>query len=549
MSSLYRRKPRRRTGSNTLPLIVVGLVFLALVSLIGFFKRNAIIAFFQGTPPRVEYSEKEANANLTNLLNQLSGNKSQLLELQDNWRARLGWIKEEKIRQRFLWILMQRLIEQDEWDRALQILPQVENLATVPQLERLALIALDYNDLELQLRLDERIQELAMQSSTKVQQLLRSIQRTTESAIRLQRTDSALKSLARLEVPAIRARLTRPEDASLAATLLMRQAEVSEIKEPILQKVRNILEAAKWPDSPVTSELIVQEVSNALRDNPSMDDKTLREVMDKLGKSRDSMLSAKSELRLLPQCYYMLGELSYRLKEYDKAAQALSLAQAFAEGYAQLTPERRIEIRRLLFKVNQERGDTESALVACRYLLEHDKDPAAQMRYLLFLAKQVKDDEEKIALYLQTWKLLESQPHLAEIHSIYRTELVKDLAAYYESKEQYAAAAQWYEVYHKIIEASPSTLTPGRLYEMRVKLALLNRKQKKDITARSMLQKVVDEIKALDEESRDKLDDARPKLYKEAVRELARTHLLMGESSTARRVARTIREGLPSKTR
>ncbi len=551
MSSLYRRKPRRKTGNHWLPITAISLIVVATGCLGYFLFRNKIKVFFEGTPAVIKHSNAEANENLERLLTQLSGNKAQLLELQDNERARLGWIKDAAAKQRFRWILMMRLIEQSEWERAMIILPDVIHLANAAQLELLAIAALEHNDLELQLQLDERLQEIAMQSSTKIQLLLRSIERTAESAIRLQRREVVFKSLTRLELPAVRSRLTRPEDASLAAKLLMYQVEVSEVKDPILQKVRNILEAAKWPESPVTSELIVREVGNALRDNPSMDEKTLREVSSKLLKSRDSMLSENSELRLLPECYYMLGELSYRLKEYDEAAQALSLAQAFAEGYQQLTPERHIEIRRLQFKVNEERGDTESALAACRYLLEHDKDAGAQMRYLLFLAKQAKA-EEKIALYLQTWKLLEDQPQLAEIHSIYRHQIARDLAAHYEKEEKYAAATEWYQAYLKLTEASPNTLTTGRLLEMRQKLALLHRKQNKDsadATALRMLQAVIDEIKALDEESRDKLDRARPKLYKDTVRELARTYLVRGDSYTARRVARTIREGLPSKTR
>ncbi len=549
MSSLYRRKARRRTGNSyLLPVTAILLILIASACVFYFLFRHKIQTLIEGKPPIIKYSEKEANERLDTLLAELAGNKSSLLELQDNLRAKVGWIKDETTQQRFLWVLMMRLIEQDEWNRALQILPQVEHLATAAQLALLADAALKHNDLELQLRLDQRLQELAMQNTTQIQLLLESIKRSAESAIRLKRNDDALKALARLEVPAIRARLTRPEDASLAAYLLMQQAEVSEVKEPILQKVRNILEAAKWPDSPVTSELIVREVSNALRDNPTMDEQTMREVMTKLTKSRDSMLSEKSELRFLPECYSMLGELSFRLQEYDKAAQELALALAFAEGYNQLTPERLVEIRRLQFRVNEERGDIEEALSSCRFLLEHDLDAGQQMRYLLFLANQSKD-EEKRDYQLQIWKLLESNSQLAEIHGSYRLEISRALSTYYEEKEQYAAATEWYEALYALTKANPATLPVGKLYDMRIKLAILERKQKNDTKARNMLQAVVDEIKALSDEEREALDKSQLSVYKKAVRELSRTYLLMGDSYTSRRLSRTIREGLPNKVR
>ncbi len=549
MSSLYRRKPRRRnSGGYFLPISAILLILIAAACVCYYLYRNQIKTLIEGKPPVVQYTNEQANAHLESLLRKLSGNKADLLELHDNWRAELGWIKDETTHKRFLWILLTRLIEKDEWERALKILPEVENLATPDQLAHLAEVALQHNDLELQLRLDERLQELAMQSSTKIKLLLQSIKRSAESAIRLQRHDEAIKSLARLETPAIRARITRPEDASLAAYLLMRQAEVSEVKEPILQKVRNILEAAKWPESPVTSELIVREVSNALRDNPTMDEQTMREVMAKLTKSRDSMLSEKSELRFLPECYSMLGELSFRLQDYDKAAEELALALAFAKGYNQLTPERLIEITRLQFRVNEERGDIHEALNSCRYLLEHDLNPGQQMRYLLFLAKQ-SEDEEKVDIQIKIWKLLEGNAQLAEIHSNYRLEICRELAEYYEKQEQYAAATEWHEALLTLSKANPSTLTVATLYNMRIDLALLNRKQKKDTTARNMLQKVVDEIKELSDEDRKVLDRVDSNVYKKAVRELSRTYLLMGDSYTSRRLSRTIREGLPSKTR
>ena len=55
-----------------------------------------------------------------------------------------------------------------------------------------------------------------------------------------------------------------------------------------------------------------------------------------------------------------------------------------------------------------------------------------------------------------------------------------------------------------------------------------------------------------DKETRAKLEEADPKLYKDAVREFARTYLVMGgkyNEKLAREVIRKIKESLPAKVR
>ncbi len=549
MSTLYRRKSRRRSSNHFwLPILTIATLVVAACLGLYFLYENKIKVLLEGQPPIIEYSDVEANANLTKLLGELSGSKSQLLELQDEWRAQLGWIKDDKTRKQFLWILMSRLMDKGEWERALRILPEVEHLASIEQINRLAVLAQQNNDLELQMRLDQRLQDLAMQNSTKVDLLLRSIQRTTETAIRLKRTDDALKALARLEVPAIQARLTRPEDAALAAYLLMQQAEISAVKEPILQKVRNILEAARWPDSPVTAQLIVQEASNAMRDNPAMDEARMRDILEKLSVSRDSMLGAKSEARFLPECYFMMGDLSYRLGDYEAAASALDMALAFAKGYQKLSPEQHIAIIRLQFLVNDARGAVEEALLACRYLLEHDTDEQQKLRYLMFLAGKT-EGEEKNKHLLTTWDILAEDAALAESNRAYRVRIARELSDYFKAQEKYSDAITWYKALLQLTQETHTELLDGLLFEMRIELALMQRKQELDTTARNGLQAIVSEIESLDEESRDTLDKNKPNLYKTAVRELSRTYLLMGDSTTSRKLSRTIREGLPSKKR
>ena len=415
MSTIYRRRPRRRaTASHTLPLLAILTIIAALLCGLYLLYGSKVKAMFVTPPPTIVYSNKQANDNLEKLLGDLAGNKSTLLQLTDNSRSRLGWIKDPVTRRRMRWILMERLIDLHEWQAAMQILPSVEELATEEQLDRLAVAALMHNDLELQLRLDRRLQELAMHSPSKVRLQLRSIRRTVETSLKLKRADEAIKAIARLELPSTQARLTDPLDASEAASLLMICADLSEVKEPVLQKVRNVLEAANWPSCPATAKLIIEEVSGTVRDNPRLSEVAMREIEGKLIKSRDSMFDATEDSYLLPQCYSLLGDLRYRMKDYDGCVSALAMATALAEGYATLTPELKIRLTRLRSRANEQRGAMDEALMDCRILAESDPDPKERLRSLMLLAAHAQGDD-KVARLQQCWELIAKNEKLSQI--------------------------------------------------------------------------------------------------------------------------------------
>ena len=115
---MYRRyKPRRKSSSHVLPLTAVGLTAAALVIWGLFAKGDDIIRFFKGETI-VVHDNSEANDNLERLLANLSGDKSKLLELAEDSKTRLGWIKNADTRRQFRWFLMSRLIETGQWDAA-----------------------------------------------------------------------------------------------------------------------------------------------------------------------------------------------------------------------------------------------------------------------------------------------------------------------------------------------------------------------------------------------------------------------------------------------
>ena len=226
-----RYRPPRKKSNHTLPLAAAGLTVGALLLWGLFAKGQDIIQFFKGQTIVVP-SNAEANANLSRLLADLAGDKARLLELAENSRARLGWIENADTQRQFRWFLMSRLVDKGQWQEAARILPEVESLAPVEGLDRLAMAAAEHGDFELQLRLDRELQEKLVNSPEHTELLLRSIRRSAETCIRMQNNDAAVKAIAQLDAPGVLVRLTDPELAAEAASLQMLRASVCAVKEP-----------------------------------------------------------------------------------------------------------------------------------------------------------------------------------------------------------------------------------------------------------------------------------------------------------------------------
>lgn len=547
MATHRRYKPSRKNSNHALPSLAVGITLAALALWGIFAKGEDVVMFFKGKTVIVP-DNSEANANLTRLMGDLSGDKSRLLELAETSNLRLGWVDNVETRRQFRWFLMSRLVDKGLWEEAVKILPEVESLAPVEGLDRLAAAAAQHGDFELQLRLDRELQDKLMSQPEQTALLLRSIRRSAETCIRMKRNDDAVKAIARLDVPAVILRLREPELAAEAAALQMMRADVCEVKEPVLQAVRNILEQAKWPLCPATSKLMLEEVSNTLRDNRNITQTALKEIEEKLLHCRDSMLEYPDKEHRLPTCYTLLGELRFRLKNYEGCAQALSLAAAFAEGYGEMTPEMQVKICRVRFNANEARGAVAEATQDCRYLLEHEKDPANVMKCLIYLASNA-TGEEKIELLNRCWKMMAENPGVAKNHPDLKSQIAQELSEYYLGKEDYTNAIRWVEEATRMVADANPDLTDGKTLNARMKLANVNRKAKRDETACRQYRDIVRTIEQLPEEDRKRLDEKEPRLYKNAVREVARTYMLMGDRWEAKDWVKKIKEGLPDKVR
>lgn len=549
MSALYRSRSRRRSGSNhALPLIAVAIILLAL-TLVGYFMYGRqVMEYFKGKPPVTIYSNSEANDNLERLLQDLAGPKAQLLELVENERSRLSWVKNPVTRRQFRWIMMERLIDQNEWDMAVTILPEVEQLASIEQLDRLANAALEHKDVELQMRLDSHLQKLAMNAPEKVSYLLRSIRRQAESRRLLNRPDETMNTLALLEIPVIQSRLTDPKDAAEAAALLMMRADESEVKAPVLQKVRNILKGADWPSCSATAELIIEEVTTTMTDNPVLSDATLREIENKLLKSRESMYSGNKNPELLLQSYILLGKARFRLTDYIGASQALAMAEALAEGGGVLNEELKIQLTRMRARSDEQRGAIDEAMIACRYLAEVDTDLDERLKSILFLTKHT-NDTDKVEHLLKAWELIEANPKMHGASDENRILIAQSLADLYLASETYLKATEWLTKCINLIKDKHTDLADGVVFDLRIELALAQRKAKNDRTSLNILRDVVKQMEGLSEEDLERMKKNKPSLYKHAVRELARGYLFFGETYTARQEAKKIGEGVPDKVR
>lgn len=542
-----RYRPPRKKSNHTVPLIAVGLTLGALALWGLFAKGKDIILFFKGETVVVA-SNKEANDNLERLLADLSGDKSRLLELAENSRARLGWITNADTQRQFRWILMSRLVDKGLWQEAVKILPEVESLAPAEGLDRLAVAAAEHGDYELQLRLDKGLQDKLVNSPEHTALLLRSIRRSAETCIRMQNNDEAVKAIARLDAPNVLARLREPELAAEAAALQMMRANVCAVKDPVLQMTRNILEQAKWPLCPATSQLMIEEVTTALRDNPNLPQHTLKEIEAKLLRCLEAMLAYPDKERKLPQCYLLLGELRHRTGNHDGCAQALTLAAAFAEGYGEMSPDLQVRIARIRSRANEARGNAQEAVRDYRYLLDFEKDPAEIMRVVTYLATHT-DGEEKIQLLTRSWDMMQKNPELVKKDSDFRSRTAHELAAYYATKQDYANALNWVQECTRMVEEQNPDLTTGKTLRARLNLALAQRKANQDLACFRTLRSIQSSIDQMSEEDKGRLEQAEQGIYRTTMRELSRTCLLLGDKTTAKAFARKIREDLPEKVR
>ncbi len=541
------RHHRARNVNYTFPIAAISVIFVACVFWFLWAKGEAIRLYFEGKTIYVP-DNSEANENLSHLLSDLSGDKARLLDLAANHRVRLGWIKDETTRCHFLRILMNNLLDKNQWDDAMKLLPEVEALLTLADMDRIAEEAVQRGEYELQLRLDSKIQDDTLNRPDEASLLLRSIRRTVATCMKMNDTEGAVKAISRLDTPAVLARFTDPNLAAQVADLQMQRADVSTIKEHSLQLVRNVLEQANWPACRATARLMLEEVALALQDNPAMQQAALKEIEAKLRRCRDALHDFGDREHKLPQCYLLLGELRERMGDYAGCVQALTLAQAFAESYGTADLALQLRLARLRAKANMARGAEEEALSDCRFIAEHETEAEPLMSALTILSAHAKDAErEKILARL--WDVMKAQSDATPEALKERVRIAAEISRLHAAAGARDQAIKWATHALRAAQEAYPTQTDGKALRASYDLALLQRSNREDVAAMRRFRDIVKAIEGFSPEQRKELDAADSSLYSSAVREYARTCLLTGDRDLARAIIRKIREGLPEKRR
>lgn len=544
---MYNRYRSPRKGTSLLPKVAIGIIAFSLLLWLVFAKGGAMSDFFRGERVVVA-SNDEANAKLTRLLGDLYGDKAHLLDLAANERTRLGWISNHETQLQVRSLLVSRLIDSDLWTEATALVPEILPTASVDDLDRIAAAAAQHKDLEMEQKADRRLQEELLKSPLNTELLLRSIRRAAEGCIAAGRNDEAVRIISVLDGPAVMARLNTAELAVEAASLQMLRAGVCEVKEPVLQQARNILEKAKWPACEAASHLMLDEVSNTLRDNPRMNNAGLKELEEKLLRCRKIMMEFPDHEHRLPDCYRLLGDLRIRLGDYEGCAKALSLAAAFIESYGEMTPKMELELRRVRTRANVARGAEEDAVLDYKWLLDHETEPAETFKAIAYLIDHT-EDSERAKLLERCWNFLDANPRIAQANAGVRFKVADALVEYYSGKQDYPNAIKWLRINRDLTESAHPNLTDGEFFQAKYDLALMLRKAKQDGPASAALYQICEAIEKMSEADRDKLDAAAPKLYRNAVREYARTRYIMNDTARAKAWVKKIKEGLPDKER
>ena len=544
---MYSRFRPTRKNNYMLPKLAIGLIIVSLLLWVLMTRNGSDDGTSQGGQD-TNASSYEANGTLTRLLDDLCGDKAHLLELADNFQTRTGWIGNQDTQQQLRALLVSRLVDNDLWAEAAKMIPGILNVVSVGTLDRLADAANAHKDFELEQKIDRRLQEVLLKSPADTPLLLSSIRRAAEACIAAGHHDEAIKIISVLDGPAVMTRINTQTLAAEAADLQMLRASVSEVKEPVLQQARNILDKAKWPSCPAASRLMLDEVANTLRDNPNLKGPALKELEAKLLRCRSLMMEFPDPDHRMPECYRLLSDLRTRLRDFDGSTKALELAAAFMESYGELSPQMELELYRVRSKAALAAHNEEKLEECYRWLMEHETDPAGTFTAMAYLIDHT-EGEERAKLLERTWTFLDANPRIAQANGTARAKVAQALVEHYAAQEEYAKAIKWLRINRDLAEAANPDLTNGVALKAKYDLALMLRKAKQDGSASAAFYQICEVIEKMSEEQRTKLDAAAPRLYKDSVREYARTRYLMGDTARARAWCKKIKEGLPDKPR
>ncbi len=559
MSLINRRyKPRKRTHKTIVPVVIVAALICGAAFLI--YQKANIQKMFEPVTITI-ISNQEANAKLASLMRDLGGDRATLLKLAQNYKIRLAEITtdpqsnqtyDRATVQRFEWTLMNRLIDAGEWKEAKKILPNVEDVIRIPQLENLAIEASDRGDDELQIRLEEKIQKSMRNSNEPIGYLIRSLRRHTDTLLALKKDKKAIEILSCLSEPGIQKKCSEnAEIASEAANLLLLSDKLSDVSNAAgLQLAETILKNAKCHQSSAIPKILMEKSRKRLQDNKGMDRNALLDIEADLDRCRESLLAYPDDEQSLPECTLILGEVRFKLNNYDGCVSALSQAAAFAEAFNKMTPELKLRITRLRARANSARGAQDEAIADLKYLAANETDPNEKFKAFYYLSNNTVG-EERIQKLLECWTMLPDGDTPTAEQQTCKADMACELGNYYFDNEKYADAITWFRRADAPLQAIAKD-TDGRRLSNLLKIGNAQLKNRKVYEARKVYKNLVETIKAMSEEDQETLaktkqsKDVESTLFKKAVREYANTYHLDRDRDTARSILKQIDERLPS---
>lgn len=557
---MYRRyRPKRKNSGHALPIAAVSLTLITLLVWGYFAVGDDIAEYFKGKTVVVA-DASEANGKLDALMADLYGSRQQLLELAEKRQTRLGWIADANTRRQITWSLVNRLVDEGEWNTAKPIVPEVTGIIPMDGLERIAIFLQKKGETVDQVIIEEMLQKRISDETVNAETLpllIGSVSRYVVACSDKNKIYSALDSFRRIEVKTLLK--GRPDLVVQVATLMLNYGT-----EDMDTEASNLLDESGCPDCPASAELQLKQAERAL-ENKKCPNELLNRIHATLNKVQATLLKYPDTKKLLPVCYSKLGEVCFRLGKYDDCVKFLTLSDAFARGYGLCEDKlnaQQLAHTRTRAQANAARGAIVEAVVDYRYLLEHETATDAVFKSLTFIAEH-SQGEERISLLMRCREMLMATPDLAKHCPWSQADITKEISDFYIAADKYEDALPWVQESLALVEAAHKNeadgkidLSDGLVLRSRLNLALLERKtEKRDEQALERIKLVVRAMETMDKEDKEtraKLDEADPKLYKEAVREFARTYLVMGgkyNEKLAREVMKKIKESLPSKVR
>lgn len=557
---MYRRyRPKRKSSGHALPIAAVSLTLLTLLAWGYYAVGDDIAEYFKGKTVVVA-DATEANGNLRELMVGLYGPCHKLLELTDKRQTSLAWIADANERRLVTCALVTRLVDEGQSEKAKAIVNEVSEIIPLYVLERMAIFFQKKGDNKSQRDIEEMLQKRISAETINAETLslfVASVSRYEIVSVDKNKICDALFFFCREEV---KNQLCSCPDLAVQVANLMLNYNSPKMDN----EASNLLRKFKKLDCPAWAELQLKDAERAL-ENKNCTTDNLNTLHANLNDVLATLLKYPDTKKLLPSCYSELGEVCFRLGKYDDCVKFLTLSDAFALGYGQsgdALNKQQLAHTRTRAQANAARGAILEALVDYRYLLENETETDAVFKSLTFIADH-SQGEERISLLIRCREMLTATPDLAKHCPWSLTDITKELADFYIAADKYEEALPWVRESLTMVEAAHKNeadgkidLSDGLVLRLRLNLALLERKTEKlDEQALERIKLVVRAIETMDKEDKEtraKLEAADPKLYKDAVREFARTYLVMGgkyNEKLAREVIRKIKESLPSKVR